>query len=103
MALRNHRPAQVSGGNDRIARPLKAASVTTIAGSSRKPRMAMTVSVRNRRKSLPDGRRVISEWSYSLERLHCGAHQRQHSECQREAGDREACRKRKIEARKTEL
>src|SRR5258708_12636394 len=59
-ALTNQRHDQLSGGNDRMARLLKAASVTTSAGSSRKPRMALTVTPPSRRRRPCNGKPGIS-------------------------------------------
>src|SRR5262249_49224343 len=102
-ALTNQRHDQLSGGNDRMARLLKAASVTTSAGSSRKPRMALTVTPPSRRRRHCDGKRGISVRPDFFERGCCGAHQRQHRECEHEPGDRQARRKREVKAREAEL
>src|SRR5258707_3496459 len=96
----NQRHDHVSGGKDRIALPLKAASVTTNAGNSRKPRMAVTVTAPSRRKSLCDN---ISVWSEPFERTGGRTRQPQHCEGEREAGDRQAGREREVEARESEL
>src|SRR5215470_11184128 len=103
MALANHRHDQVTGGKDRIALPLKAASVTTNAGKARKPRMAITVTLPTQRKSFCHGDGGISVRPNSLERISGHPHHRQHREGESEAGDRKACRERKIEAREAEL
>src|SRR5262249_40127964 len=86
-----------------MARLLKAARVTTNAGNSKKPRMALTVMPPSRRKSHCDGKRGISVQSDFFERAGGGAHQRQHRECEREPRDREARREREVEARESEL
>src|SRR5215831_8174383 len=79
-----------------MARLLKAARVTTNAGNSKKPRMALTVMPPSRRKSHCDGKRGISVQSDFFERAGGGAHQR-------EPRDREARREREVEARESEL
>src|SRR6516164_7459671 len=104
IALTNQRHDQLSGGNDRIARLLKAARVTTNAGNSKKPRMALTMTPPSRRRHHCDDKRgIISVQSDFFERAGGGAHQRQHRECEREPGDREARREREVEARESEL
>src|SRR5262249_21125727 len=102
-ALTNQRHDQLSGGNDRMARLLKAASVTTNAGSSRKPRMALTVTPPSRRRRHCDGKRGISVRPDFFERGRGGAHQRQHRECEHEPGDRQARRTRGVEAPQSAL
>src|ERR1700747_764253 len=96
-ALTNQRHDQLTGGNERMARLLKAASVTTSAGSSRKPRMALTGTPPR------SGKRGISVRPDFFERGGGGAYQRQHRECEHEPGDRQARRKREVKAREAEL
>src|SRR5262249_47107020 len=102
-ALTNQRHDQLSGGNDRIARLLKAARVTTNAGNSKKPRMALTMTPPSRRRSHCDDKRGISVQSDFFERAGGGADQRHLREWKPEPGDREARREREVEARESEL
>src|SRR5919201_2527732 len=103
MALMNQRHVQLSGGNDKIALLLKAASVTTNAGKRRKPRIAVTVTAPRRRRSLCESMRAPSVPAQSFERAGGHGHQRQHCEREDESGDRQARREREIEARESEL
>src|SRR4029450_211697 len=92
MALMNHRHDQLSGGNDKIALLLKAASVTTNAGKSRKPRIAVTVTPPRRRRSLCESKRGLSVLADFFERAGGHTHQRQHCEREDEPGNRQARR-----------
>src|SRR5439155_16934336 len=87
IALANQRHDQVSGGKDRIARPLNAASVTTPAGSTRKPRMAATTVPPMRRRSFSQVSRM-SMPPDRFERARSDAQQRQYREREHQAGDR---------------
>src|SRR4029077_11924979 len=89
-ALTNQRHDQLSGGNERMARLLKAASVTTSAGSNKKPRMALTVTPPRRRRSGCDGKRGISVRPDLFERGPRSAYQRPSAKCAHEPGDRQA-------------
>src|SRR3954462_11271355 len=99
----NQRHDQVSGGKDRIALPLKAASVTTSAGKSRKPTIAVTVMTPRKRKSLCDSQCGISVRSKPFQRPGRRTHQCQHRESECEAGNRQAGREGEVEARESEL
>src|SRR2546430_17568100 len=98
-----NRHDQLSGGNDKIALLLKAASVTTNAGKSRKPRIAVTVTPPRRRRSLCDSKRGLSVLAELFERAGGHAHQRQHREREHESGDRQARREREDETRESAL
>src|SRR5262245_17607971 len=102
-ALANHRHDQLSGGKDRMALLLKAASVTTNAGNTRKARMASTMSAPMRRKSLCDGNRGMSMRPDAFERARGGPHQGEHRERENESGDRQARGERKVEAGESKL
>src|SRR5262245_13516036 len=102
-ALTNQRHDQLSGGKDRIALLLNAASVTTNAGSTRKARMASTMTAPMRRKSLCGGNRGMSMRPDSFERARGGPHQGEHRERENESGDRQARGKRKVEAGESKL
>src|SRR6516225_5395657 len=115
IALANQRNDQAAGGKDRSALSLNAASVTTNAGNSTKPRMAVTASPPRNRDSrrrafgnrsigiVCERARGISMQPDSFEWAGGRAHQRQHRKGQHEPRRREACCKREVEARKTEL
>src|SRR5262249_61081468 len=96
MALMNQRHDQSSGGNDRIALLLKAARVTTTAGSNRKPRMAVTVAPPTRRRRF--GKRGTSVLADPFERAGGSPHQGQHRERENKSGNRQTGREREIEA-----
>src|SRR3954468_12212998 len=99
----NQRHDHVSGGKDRIALPLKAASVTTSAGKSRKPTMAVTVTTPRRRKSLCDSQCGISVRPKPFQRPGRRTHHCQHRESESETGNRQAVREGEVEARESEL
>src|SRR6516165_4686836 len=112
MAFANQRHDHVSGGNDRIALPLNAASVTTNAGNTRKPRMTRTAVCpirRNKRSedklsepALCKGRGFISVQANSLERPRGEAHENERRQGESEAGDGQARGERKVKACKAE-
>src|SRR5689334_6969219 len=86
-----------------MARPLKAASVTTKAGRSTKPRITVTMITPRRRCSRCGNWRGISVRSDLLERARRHAQQRQHHEAERQACHRHARGEREIEASEAEL
>src|SRR5215475_5761312 len=99
----NHRHDQLSGGNDRIARLLNAASVTTTTGDSRKPRITVMVPPPSRRRSFCESKRDPSVLTDAFQRPRGQPHQCQHRESEQKTGDRQTRREREIEARESKL
>src|SRR5882724_2030735 len=97
----NQRQDQLSGGKERMALPLNAASVTTRAGSTRKPRMATTTAPPTKRNGSERDISVRAQafvGAKPFKRPRRRAHQCEEREGEHERGDRQARRKGKVEA-----